>query len=232
MQLAPPDEFNLPSSKFKVGRPALALVTLVPLVWLLAVTMTAGVQKIFHPDARIGFLAQVKVLDEKRPALQQAVTTTQAAGDEADIAAAQKALATNRTLRFNNVLDAVVAGVFLVLVVMIVAISVTEWALLLSRVRRVKLHETQPVWLDDYARAEGQPLKLLGLLALGIALVKELSGEAAVQRAQQVATSCQCGCGTGVKLLQEETVGTQAANQRQIYERVIEEKFRSVNRCC
>ena len=62
------------------GSPALALITLVPLVWLLAVTVTAGVQKIWHPDPRIGFLAQAKVLSEQLPALEQAVTAAKAAG--------------------------------------------------------------------------------------------------------------------------------------------------------
>ena len=47
-------------SKPNLGRPRFALVTLLPLVWLLAVTMTAGAQKIFHSDPRIGFLAQVE----------------------------------------------------------------------------------------------------------------------------------------------------------------------------
>src|SRR5437773_6046820 len=56
------DESKVQSPKSRVGRPALALITLVPLLWLLAVTMTAGVQKIFHPDARIGFLAQARLL--------------------------------------------------------------------------------------------------------------------------------------------------------------------------
>jgi carbon starvation protein len=174
----------------------------------------------------------VKELDGKRAGLQAAVTAAQAAGDPAKIEAAQKAVTANRTQRFNNVLDAFVAGIFLVLVVMVVAISVTEWALLLSRVRRATLHETQPVWLEDYARAEGQPLKLLGLLALGVALIKELSGEAAVQRAQQAATSCVCACGGSVKLLPEETVGKPAADLRQAYDGVIQKKFSSVHRCC
>src|SRR2546429_7418137 len=45
--------------------PAFALVTLVPLVGLLAVTMTAGVQKIFDPDPGIGFLAAAQVYSGK-----------------------------------------------------------------------------------------------------------------------------------------------------------------------
>src|ERR1039458_3873049 len=47
------------------GKPALALITLVPLIWLVAVTFTAGVEKIFHPDPRIGFLAQAQILKTK-----------------------------------------------------------------------------------------------------------------------------------------------------------------------
>jgi len=40
------------------GKARMAWVTGVPLVFLLAVTTTAALEKIFHPDPRIGFLAQ------------------------------------------------------------------------------------------------------------------------------------------------------------------------------
>src|ERR1700749_4798851 len=50
MQLATEEssKSQVPSSKSR--KPALALIAFVPLVWLLAVTMTAGAQKIWHPN--------------------------------------------------------------------------------------------------------------------------------------------------------------------------------------
>src|SRR4029077_12568059 len=38
------------------GRPRIALVTLVPLLWLLTVTVSASVEKIWHSHPAIGFL--------------------------------------------------------------------------------------------------------------------------------------------------------------------------------
>ncbi len=139
------------------GKPALALVTFLPLVWLVAVTFTAGVEKIWHPDPRIGFLAQAGVLHEKLPALESAMSAAGSSGDTAAVATAEEALRSNHALEFNNRLDAIVAGTFLVLVTGIILLSVREWILLLSRRKPAVLHETEPVWLPDYALKETGP---------------------------------------------------------------------------
>ena len=52
----------------KMQRGKLALVTAVPTVWLLIVTLTASWQKLFHEDVRIGFLSHA---DKFRAALER-----------------------------------------------------------------------------------------------------------------------------------------------------------------
>ena len=124
--------------------PCLALITFIPLIWLVAVTFTASVEKILHSDPRIGFLAQAQMLAGKTPGLQKALDSANATGDVTAIDAAQKALHANSTFRFNKLLDAVVAGIFLALVIAIVLLSLREWFLLLSRRKPALLHETSP----------------------------------------------------------------------------------------
>jgi carbon starvation protein len=242
MQLTPQQNASAGSMP-KPGRPMFALVTLVPLVWLLAVTMTAGVQKIFHSEPRIGFLAQAQQLNERLPALEQALTQAKQSGAAAAIEAAEKAVRTNRILHFNNLLDAVVAAIFLLLVVLIVLLSVREWLLLLARRRLAQLHESEPVWLPDYAVVEGRPLRVFSMLALGFALLKELSGEAQLDRAQQLAQSSVChehGHGekpaaapsTILSACEHEGQEADKRTAQNVYIEVTERRYTSVNRCC
>jgi len=213
------------------GKPALALITLAPLVWLLAVTVTAGVQKVWHPDPRIGFLAQARVLNEKLPALEQALVAAQPGGAAGAVEAAAKALHANRVLHFNNLLDAIVATAFLALVSSIVLLSVREWVLLLARRKLAVLRETEPVWLPDYAVAEAKPLRLAGLLALAFALAKELSGEAQMERAQQAAPQCDCAHAGHVHSADRRPMETRQTDQ-QLYVGVIEKRHNGINHCC
>ena len=214
--------------------PWFALVTLIPLVWLLAVTFTAGVEKIWHPDPKIGFLAQAHVLALKQPDLERAVAIANQAALKALFAKTEveeklrdaqnvgKAAQANRTQRFNNLLDAGVAGAFLGLVSIIVLISIREWILLLARRKIVELRETPPVWLPDYAVAACKPLNVFGLFALAFALARELSGEAQLERARHPTTVCEVG----------PSEHAPAKSDAQIYLETTEKRFTGVNRCC
>jgi len=214
----------------------LALITFIPLVWLLGATMTAGVQKIWHPDARIGFLAQARELQEARPQLEQALETAQAGGAPEAITGAEKALKSNRVLHFNNVLDAAVAGTFLLLVSGIAILSVREWLLLLGRHKLAVLRETDPVWLPEYKVVESRSVRVMGVLALAGALARELSGEAQLERAE-LAQQAQA---REHRLYRAEdghhhrpnSQGAAPKSRQALYTELTEDRFNGVRRCC
>jgi len=87
----------------KMKRERYVWVTLVPAAWLLITTLTAGVEKIFHPDPKIGFLALARRFS--------------AAAAEGTVLAPAKTITEMQRVAFNNYLDAVVCGVFVLLVV-------------------------------------------------------------------------------------------------------------------
>ena len=204
-------------------RPAFALITFLPLCWLLAVTLTAGYQKIFDANPKIGFIAEAKALQEKLPALQTAFDTAVTAADQTALALAKAQLHANRALHFNRLLDTAVTGTFLVMVVLIVLLSVREWIQLLAKQKLATIRETEPVWLPDYAIAETRPLHMLSLLALAFALAKELSGENAIARATEHTQTC---C----------TLETHQHNNKEkaqeAYLQATEKRFKGINRCC
>jgi carbon starvation protein len=109
----------------KNSRARYVWISLVPLAWLLAVTMTAGYQKLFDPHVRIGFLAHANELAAKLVAGQ---------------IPAEK-IAETQTLIFNDRLDAAITALFMGLVIVIVAESAREWFRVLSGGRAVPVAE-------------------------------------------------------------------------------------------
>ncbi|MFC5459205.1 carbon starvation CstA family protein [Massilia niabensis] len=87
---------------FKMKRGKYAFVTVVPTIWLLICTLTAGWQKIFHENVRIGFVAHAQKF--------------QAALDQGQVLAPAKTIGEMERIIFNDYLDAALAGFFMVVV--------------------------------------------------------------------------------------------------------------------
>jgi carbon starvation protein len=100
----------------KAGKARYTWVTLAPLAWVLVVTLTAGWQKVFAADPRLGFLAHA------------ALTAGQVAAGSLDAARGAR-------LVFNDRLDAALALGFMAVTVLVVLASARVWALVLTRRR-------------------------------------------------------------------------------------------------
>ena len=95
----------------RTGRARYTWTTLLPLAWLLAVTMTAGAQKIWSADPKLGFLSGAEQL--ARSLASGAVAAEKVRSVEVQI--------------FNLRLDAVVTGLFMAMVVVIVVEALRVW---------------------------------------------------------------------------------------------------------
>jgi carbon starvation protein len=95
----------------KMHRAKFMWITCIPLAWLVVVCYTAGLQKIFSSEPRVGFLRLANDLEAKLAA--GLVPASEVAAVKAQI--------------FNNRLDAVVCGIFLVLVTVILLDSIRLW---------------------------------------------------------------------------------------------------------
>ena len=100
----------------KMKKARYACVTLLPLAWLAAATLTAGVQKVFAADPRLGFLAHARSL-----------------AGSADPSAAR--------LIFNDWLNAMLALAFMVVVVLVISAAAREWFLVLWKKKEAVVRE-------------------------------------------------------------------------------------------
>jgi carbon starvation protein len=113
----------------KMNKARYAWVTILPMVWVVVVTQTGAYQKLFHPNPRIGFMADARRLTEMIHAGK--------VGPES--------LASVERLIFNNRLDAAVTALLAFLVLVILADSAREWIGILRGRKKPSLHEAEYV---------------------------------------------------------------------------------------
>ena len=120
---------------FKMKRQKFAWVTLVPTVWLVICTVTAGLEKVFHPNPTIGFVSHALKFG-KAVAADQVLAPAKSIGDM-------------RRVIFNDYLDASLAGLSVAIVLTVVIYAVIDTIKALANPKRTT-HE----W-GDAAPASG-----------------------------------------------------------------------------
>ena len=118
----------------KMGKARYMAVTVVPLVFLMSATFSAGYIKIFDADPKMGFIAAAKTFGQK---LAAGGTDQQMKEWSAQ--------------QFNFTVDTFVTGFFLAAVAVIFLGCLAEWVKLLKGAKKPVLHEDPYVTLPDAA---------------------------------------------------------------------------------
>jgi carbon starvation protein len=114
----------------KMGKGRYAWVTLAPLAWLAGATLTAGWQKVFSPEPRLGFLAHARSL----------------AGSTDPNAA---------RMIVNDHVDAALALFFMVVVVVVIAAAAREWYVVANGRKAPRVNEAP--YIETRFRVASRP---------------------------------------------------------------------------
>jgi len=95
---------------FKMKRERYAWVTLLPTAWLLVCTLTAGLEKILHPDPKIGFMAHAFIYHS--------------ALNDGKVLAPAKSLAEMSRIVINDYVDTALCVLFVLVVVSMVVFGI------------------------------------------------------------------------------------------------------------
>jgi carbon starvation protein len=99
-----------------MGKLRYTWVPVLPLIWLAAATLTAGWQKVFSPDPKLGFLSHAQSLaGSTNPGVAQMI--------------------------FNDRIDAALALFFMVIVVVVILASAREWYLIAAGRKTPQVNE-------------------------------------------------------------------------------------------
>ena len=97
---------------YKMKRERWAWVTIVPTVWLVICTLTAGLEKVFSPNPKVGFLSHAEKFSQAL-ASQQVLAPAKSLGDMSRVI-------------FNDYLDAALAALAVTIVVVVVAYGIVR----------------------------------------------------------------------------------------------------------
>jgi len=97
---------------YKMKRERWAWVTIVPAVWLVICTVTAGLEKVFSPDTKVGFLSHAEKFSHALASEQ--------------VLAPAKSLGEMSRIIFNDRLDAVLAALAVGIVIVVVIYGIVR----------------------------------------------------------------------------------------------------------
>lgn len=121
---------------YRMKRDHFAFIVIIPTCWLYICTLTAGLEKIFHDDSRIGFLAHARKFSS--------------ALDKEQILAPAKSLNEMRRVIFNDFIDVGLCGFYIALI-----LAMLSFAIIAIREARASEKATVRETKDDVLRPIG-----------------------------------------------------------------------------